>query len=84
MMELLAAIEKGQDCHVTWSWTIFGIIFSGSGECALFVSLTNQMQSLNEQAHTFAFDILFSQLKQKLSKVPHLKVGVTMELSRLI
>ena len=35
------------------------------------------MQSLNEQAHTFAFDILFSQLKQKLSKVPHLKVGVS-------
>lgn len=50
-------------------------IFIGGGECGLFVSLTNQMQSLNEQAHTFAFDILFSQLKQKLSKVPQLKVG---------
>ena len=49
--------------------------FPGGGECALFVSLTNQMESLNEQAHTFAFDILFSQLKQKLSKVPHLKVS---------
>ena len=34
------------------------------------------MQLLNEQAHTFAFDILFSQLKQKLSKVPLLKVGL--------
>lgn len=58
--------------NVMW-YDITSII--GSGECPLFVSLTNQMQSLNEQAHTFAFDILFSQLKKKLSKVPHLKVG---------
>ena len=51
-------------------------MYIGGGECPLFVSLTNQMQSLNEQAHTFAFDILFSQLKQKLANVPHLKVCV--------
>ena len=50
--------------------------YAGGGECPQFVSLSNQLQLLNEQAHTFAFDILFSQLKQKLSKVPHLKVGV--------
>ena len=51
-------------------------IVIGGGECDLFASLTNQIQSLNEQAHTFAFDILFSQLKQKLSKVPRLKVRI--------
>lgn len=52
------------------------IITAGGGECPLFVSLSSQLQSLNEQAHIFAFDILFSQLKQKLCKVPHLKVSV--------
>lgn len=55
-------------------------IYLGGGECGLFVSLTNQMQSLNEQAHTFAFDILFSQLKQKLSKVPLLKVRLVSDI----
>ena len=53
-------------------------VLIGGGECDLFISLTNQIQSLNEQAHTFAFDILFSQLKQKLSKVPRLKVRMAL------
>ena len=38
-------------------------------------SLTNQMQALNEQAHTFAFDIIFSPLKEKLVRVPKLEVS---------
>ena len=42
------------------------------------------MQSLNEQTHTFAFDILFSQLKQKLSNVPHLKVSQSSNTSLLL
>ena len=33
------------------------------------------VESLSSQAHTFAFDILFSQLKLKLLSVPPLKVG---------
>ena len=42
---------------------------------------------VNEQAHTFAFDILFSQLKEKLSRVPHLKVGgslIDLEWAKLV
>ncbi len=37
-------------------------------------SLTNQMQTLNEQAHSFAFDIIFHSLKSKLHHVPTLEV----------
>ena len=36
---------------------------------------TNKLiHSLNAQAHTFAFDLLFLKLKQKLSNFPKLKV----------
>lgn len=38
-------------------------------------SLSNQMQSLNEQAHSFAFDIIFGPLKEKLERVSQLEVG---------
>lgn len=48
---------------------------TGGGERQLFVKPTNQMHSLNEHVHKFAFDILFFRLKQKLAKVPQLKVG---------
>ena len=39
------------------------------------VSTARQIHSLNAQAHTFAFDLLFSKLKQKLSNFPKLKVS---------
>ena len=39
---------------------------------------TNKLiHSLNAQAHTFAFDLLFLKLKQKLSNFPKLKVLLT-------
>lgn len=36
--------------------------------------LSNQIQSLNEQAHSFAFDVIFHPLKEKLQHVPNLQV----------
>ena len=42
----------------------------------MLVSTTNRIHSLNEQAHTFAFDILFARLKQKLANIPRLRVRV--------
>ena len=40
----------------------------------LLPSTTNQIQVLVKQAHMLAFDVVFSQLKQKLIEIPKLKV----------
>ncbi|XP_064395035.1 conserved oligomeric Golgi complex subunit 7-like [Halichondria panicea] len=44
------------------------------GDYQLLPSSISQITGLNERAHTLAFDIIFAQLKDKLSKVPQLKV----------
>ena len=59
-------------CTDLWNY----LVFIGGGEWPLLVSMTNQIHSLNEQVHTFAFDLLFARLKQKLADVPRLRVGV--------
>lgn len=41
----------------------------------LLASITRRIQSLNEQAQMFAFDTLFSRMKNKLSSIPLMKVG---------
>lgn len=43
--------------------------------------LSNQIQSLNEQAHSFAFDVIFHPLKEKLQHVPNLQVTARTSLS---
>ncbi len=53
---------------------IIMILYSGGGDHQLLPSSINQITGLNERAHTLAFDIIFAQLKEKLSKVPQLKV----------
>lgn len=55
---------------------ILTLYVPGGGEWPLLVSTTNRIHSLNEQAHTFAFDILFARLKQKLTNIPRLRVRV--------
>ena len=50
------------------------LFIPGGGEWPLLLSTTNRIHSLNEQAHTFAFDILFARLKEKLADVPHMRV----------
>ena len=55
----------------------FFLLIAGGGEWLLLVSTTNQIHLLNERAHTFAFDILFSRLKFQLSQVPRLKIWET-------
>lgn len=50
------------------------IYILGGGEWPLLLSTTNRIHSLNEQAHTFAFDILFARLKEKLADIPHMRV----------
>ncbi|CAI8022795.1 Conserved oligomeric Golgi complex subunit 7 [Geodia barretti] len=49
----------------------------GSGGHQLLVRTNKLIHSLNAQAHTFAFDLLFLKLKQKLSNFPKLKVWET-------
>lgn len=48
---------------------------AGKGVWPLLSSLSNQMQGLNEQAHSFAFDIIFRALKEKLELVSKLEVS---------
>ncbi len=52
------------------------ILYSGGGDYQLLPSSISQITGLNERAHTLAFDIIFAQLKDKLSKVPQLKVNL--------
>ena len=55
--------------------THIGLLTIGKGVWSQLNSLSNQMQGLNEQAHGFAFDIIFGPLKEKLERVPKLEVG---------
>ena len=57
-----------------YMYNILTLYAPGGGEWPLLVSTTNRIHSLNEQAHTFAFDILFARLKQKLANIPRLRV----------
>lgn len=43
-------------------------------------TLTNQMQHLNEQAHNFAFSLIFHPLEKKLECVPGLQAGPLLSL----
>lgn len=47
----------------------------GTGKGVWPVLMTYQMQALNEQAHSFAFDIIFQPLKDKLLRIPNLEVN---------
>lgn len=49
-------------------------VSSGGSGHPLLVTTNKLTNSLNAQAHTFAFDLLFLKLKRKLSNFPHLKV----------
>ena len=70
-MGSLAPKVRGQ---VTSSHSCNFIYIPGGGEWPLLLSTTNRIHSLNEQAHTFAFDILFARLKEKLADIPHMRV----------
>lgn len=37
-------------------------------------SVADQLQALNERVHTFAFDIVFIEIRQQLSQTPKLQV----------
>lgn len=55
----------------------------GGGESPLLASITRRVQLLNEKVQMFAFDTLFSRMRNKLSSIPHMKVwaeGVTSSL----
>jgi len=46
-----------------------------AGESAVVLSsVADQLQALNERVHTFAFDIVFIQIRQQLAQTPKLKV----------
>ena len=38
-------------------------------------SVADQLQALNERVHTFAFDIVFIEIRQQLSQTPKLQVA---------
>ena len=46
----------------------------GEGETQLLSSTASQVRRMNNSVHKLAFDVLFSELKQKLAEVPTLKV----------
>ncbi len=81
--ELLTAVTKGSVCVPCVCVCVSGLdivlepvfIFSGGKDHQLLPSSTNQILGLNERAHTLAFDIIFAQLKDKLSRIPQLKVS---------
>jgi hypothetical protein len=54
---------------------------AGKGVWSMLSSLANQMQALNEQAHSFTFDIIFHPLKEKLQRIPNLKVCMHLAMS---
>ena len=46
-----------------------------AGETAVVLpSVCEQLQALNERVHTFAFDIVFIQIRQQLAQTPKLQV----------
>ena len=46
-----------------------------AGESAVVLtSVFEQLQALNERVHTFAFDIVFIQIRQQLAQTPKLQV----------
>ena len=46
-----------------------------AGESAVVLSsVADQLQALNERFHTFAFDIVFIQIRQQLAQTPKLQV----------
>ena len=46
-----------------------------AGESAVVLtSVFEQLQALNERVHTFAFDIVFIQIRQQLARTPKLQV----------
>ncbi|XP_019849814.1 PREDICTED: conserved oligomeric Golgi complex subunit 7-like [Amphimedon queenslandica] len=53
---------------------LLGAIEKNGDGHVLLPATTNQIQVLVKQAHTLAFDVVFSQLKQKLIEIPKLKV----------
>ncbi|KAK2555452.1 Conserved oligomeric Golgi complex subunit 7 [Acropora cervicornis] len=47
-----------------------------AGESAVVLPVVaDQFQSLNERVHTFAFDIIFIQIRQQLAQTPKLQIG---------
>ena len=46
----------------------------GNNDTLLLSKCTSELQSLTDNSHTLAFDILFAHLKTKLTGVPLLKV----------
>ena len=56
----------------TMAYTSF---FFLAGESAVVLtSVFEQLQALNERVHTFAFDIVFIQIRQQLAQTPKLQV----------
>ena len=55
---------------------IFTVLyFCLAGESAVVLSsVSEQLQALNERVHTFAFDIVFIQIRQQLAQTPKLQV----------
>ena len=46
-----------------------------AGESAVVLpGVVDQFQALNERVHTFAFDIVFVQIRQQLAQTPKLQV----------
>lgn len=53
----------------------FFVYFCLAGESAVVLpSVCEQLQALNERVHTFAFDIVFIQIRQQLAQTPKLQV----------
>ncbi len=82
-IQLLTAAQKGQfnvrppNAHfrLVSNWLVNKLMFAGKGVWSILSSLSNQMQSLNEQAHSFAFNLIFRSLEKKLECVPGLQVN---------
>ena len=51
------------------------VFFLLAGESAIVLpSVSEQLQALNERVHSFAFDIVFVQIRQQLAQTPKLQV----------
>ena len=68
--------------HIT-IWTTLDKLMSSfivnfsvlAGESAVVLSIVaDQLQALNERVHSFAFDIVFIQIRQQLAQTPKLQV----------
>ena len=56
---------------ILWFFRVFFL----AGESAVVLpSVCEQLQALNERVHTFAFDIVFIQIRQQLAQTPKLQV----------